>query len=175
MRDSVFSLIFKGRPKDIPLINWIKFLFLEIYLGEQLLEMISTTAAYNEGDQYAKTGQLDFGDKINGLSKSLVYFIPSSMINKCLCVPITEVLYKKYVIHYQLLTERDGVDNESALTCYGLNHDKIHLLTELKLAYNTIWATMNIIVDLIVFISTRDVAITVATGAFIELIRRFKW
>lgn len=129
----------------------------------------------NFGDQYPKTGELDFGDKINGWSKFLVYFIPSSMINKWLCVPITELLYKKYFTHYQLLTERDGVDNEIALACYGLNHDKIHLLTELKLAYNTIWATINIIIDIIVFISTRDVAITVATGAFIELIRRFKW
>ncbi|CAM4163122.1 hypothetical protein SHDE107825_07540 [Shewanella denitrificans] len=54
MRDSIFSLIFRGRSENISLWKWIKFLTLEIYLGEQLLEMISTTAAYNEGDQYKK-------------------------------------------------------------------------------------------------------------------------
>ena len=176
MRESVFSIIFKGRSENISFCNWIKYLLLEIYLGEQLLEMISTTAAYNEGEQYKKTGQIEFGDKINGWSKGLVFFIPSTTINKLLCSSITALLFNKYVSHYELLAKRDSnTEPESNEPCYGLNHDKIYLLTELKLAYNTIWVAMNITIDIVVFLSTKDVAITVATGAFIEFIRRFKW
>lgn len=168
MRDSIFSLIFRGRSGNISLWKWIKFLFLEIYLGEQLLEMISTTAAYNEGDQYEKTGQVEFGDKVNGWSKPLTYFIPSTKINKWLCSSITELLECKYVSHYQLLIPRSSIN--SAGVCYGLNYVNIHQLTELKLGCNTIWITMNI-----VFFSTDNISVTLATGAFIELIRRLKW
>ncbi|AXM83349.1 hypothetical protein, partial [Vibrio anguillarum] len=173
VRDSIFSLVFLRRNKEISLGKWIKFLLLEIYLGEQLLEMISTTAAYNEDDQYEKTGQVQFGDSLNGWSKPLVYYIPSTMINKWLCSSILELLEYKYVAHYQLLTSRDNVaDTEN---CYGLNHDNIHQLTELKLAYNSIWVTMNIIVDVVVYLVTKNLSATLATGAFIEFIRRFKW
>ncbi len=176
MRESVFSVIFKGRPLSISFFSWVKFLLLEIYLGEQLVEMIATTASYNEGDQYHITKQIELGDKVNGWYKPLINFIPSTMINKWLCKSIVQLLKLKYSDHYQLLSKRqvDGDANELS-ECYGLNHDNIHLLTELKLAYNTVWVTMNIIIDIIVYVCTKDISLTVATGAFIEFIRRFKW
>ena len=172
MRKSVFSKIFFGRPKTIPHFKWLGFLILEAYLGEQLLDMISSTSSYNEGDQYFITKQVDFGDKINGWCKPLIDFIPSTLFNKILKNKILKLLRYKYVEHYQLLTKRveNDVDQE-----YGLNHDSIHLLTELKLGYNTIWVTINIIVDIIVYWYSTDISLTVAVGGFIEFLRRFKW
>jgi hypothetical protein len=47
MRDSIFRKVFLGKAKGITLLVWLKLLLLEVYLGEQLLEMLSNTSSYN--------------------------------------------------------------------------------------------------------------------------------
>ena len=57
---------------------------------------------------------------------------------------------------------------------YELNNQKLFLLTELKLSYNTIWVTINLLIDTVVYIITKDVTWALVSGAIVEFIRRFK-
>jgi len=66
------------------------------------------------------------------------------------------------------------VDSNSKLKKYELNHAKLFLLTELRLAYNTSWVAINAIVDIIVYLSTNSIELMLLAGAFVEFIRRLK-
>jgi hypothetical protein len=173
LRDSVFKKVL-GKPKNINLIAWVKLLFLEIYLGEQLIEMLSNTSSYNTE---TKDTILGVGAESNGWKKELSEYIPSTYINRKLESHIISLLRTKYIIHYGIMkrVKSESLEYKDGKILYKLNGSKLYLLTELKLAYNTIWVTLNIAVDLLVYLATHDLTITLAVGAAIEFIRRFKW
>lgn len=139
-------------------------ILLELYIGDQLLDMISTTAAFNSerlADDPVKSR--DFG-----WSVALHEFIPSTMVNRFLQHRIVEVLRQKYGQSYSLLVNTRHDD-------WKQNQEQLYLISELRLAYNTCWTGFNLAVDIVVYIVTNDVAIALAVGGFIEAIRRLKF
>jgi len=172
LRDSVFKIVFLGKRRAVSFFTWVRLLLLEIYLGEQLLEMLVNTSSYNFTSE-----ELIIGSDSNGWKKPLVAYIPATFINKLLCQSIVRLLRIKYVQHYRLLKRIDSSSLEFSgdERLYKLNNERLHLLTELKLAYNTIWVTFNILVDIAVLWYTNDLTLAIMVGGFIEFIRRFKW
>ncbi|EIZ1008064.1 TPA: hypothetical protein RQJ98_004598 [Vibrio vulnificus] len=170
MRDSVFKILL-SKDRNISFCVWLKITLLEIYLGEQLLEMISNTASYNH-----ETEELTIGSESNGWKKPLIDYIPSTYLNAKLKDSILRLLRIKYLYQYKLIKKVDSksLEYDDKATLYKLNHASLHLLTELKLAYNTIWVGLNLTIDLIVYLCTKDLATTLAVGGAIEFIRRFK-
>ncbi|MEH0023125.1 MAG: hypothetical protein V6Z89_26020 [Desulfobacter sp.] len=174
MRESVFKIVFLRNNKETGIFLWLKLLLLEVYLGEQLLEMLTNTSSYNTeiGDGAS------FGTESNGWKQKLVTFIPATFLNKLLQKSIIQLLEVKYVNQYKLLILANEIDeHQTSLyenSIYKLNNQVLYLLTELKLSYNTIWVCLNLSIDLIVFAATTDIVKTLATGALIEFIRRFK-
>ena len=172
MRDSVFKLVIKrGENSDkIGLFVWLKLLLLEAYLGEQLVEMLSVTASYKERTKGSNFG----GSSSNGAKEPLSFFIPATMFNRLLSSHILQLLDIKYHQHYGILREFTNTQ-VGEQPKYEATPNNLFMLVELKLAYNTIWVTLNITVDVLVYLVTNDVIATLASGAIIEFIRRFKW
>jgi hypothetical protein len=172
MRDSVFSRVFRRGEysSSIGLCLWLKLILLEAYLGEQLVEMLSVTASFKEGDE----GMNFAGDSSNGAKEPMMFFIPATTFNRILKSHILQLLNIKYFNHYGVLRESEGYSTDTEPR-YEAAPNKLFMLVELKLAYNTIWVTLNIAIDVIVYIVTNDLAATLAAGALVEFIRRFKW
>ena len=86
---------------------------------------------------------------------------------------IIELLEHKFADHYNLIQlTTDNVDKPTKL--YELNNQKLFLLTELKLSYNTVWVAINLLIDTLVYLITKDITLALLSGGFIEFIRRFK-
>lgn len=170
VRTSIFTKVFIRSDKSIVLMKWIKLTLLEIYLGEQLLEMLLAFSSYTKGtdlDAILPAGS-------NGYqTENLDDFIAATYINSKLRNKIVELLQIKYLDHYDVLTKTQNSENGNPE--YKLNSEKLYLLTELKLSYNTIWVALNLVTDIIVYILSSDLATALATGAVIEFIRRFKF
>lgn len=165
MRESVFSLLFSKKDLQVSFSTWFKLILLECYLGEQLLEMISSTSSFRKPQT---PNDPLFVAPANGWKASLAEYIPATFINKLLYKQIIQLLEIKFTLHYQVLKkEKDGL--------FTHNPDNLFLLTELKLAYNTIWVTLNITIDIIVYLVTQDITLAILTGGLVEFIRRFKW
>lgn len=150
-------------------------LLLELYIGEHLLEMLSNTASYNHEMTVPK-----INNETNGWRRPLEDFIPATFINKLALKNILELIHKKYINHYKIIQKVQPdkseieVDSVQSDERYELNHGNLHLLTELKLSYNTTWVILNGIVDLIVYFITQDIASMLLAGALVEFIRRLK-
>lgn len=165
MRESVFSLLFIRNGCSVGCFNWIKLILLECYLGEQLIEMISSTASFRKPQTPQDPA---FVAPANGWSVSLAEYIPSTFINKLLYKQIIQLLELKFTGHYSILTKEDN-------GLFTHNPNKLFLLTELKLAYNTIWVTFNLAIDIWVYLITKDITFALLAGGLVEFIRRFKW
>lgn len=48
MRESILITVFSKSSQQISTFKWLKLLFLEAYLGEQLIEMLANTASFNK-------------------------------------------------------------------------------------------------------------------------------
>ena len=166
MRQSVFSLLFFRSEIQVSFICWVKLILLECYLGEQLIEMLATTASFRKPQTPDDPA---FQAPANGWNVSLPEYIPATFINKCLQKQIIQLLEIKFTSHYEILLRKE----EEAL--YTHNPSKLFLLTELKLAYNTIWVTINIIIDILVYVLTKDLTLAILAGGMVEFLRRFKW
>ena len=173
MRNSIFKTVFRGRDKSISIFVWFKMLFIELYMGEHLLEMLSSTASYNHESVASR-----FDSETNGWRRPLEDFIPATLFTRLLRVHILELLEKKYIAHYSIMQKVELKEDEKELdtgaTRYELNHGNLHLLTELRISYNTAWVILNISIDAIVFLITLDWVMTLISGAVVEIIRRFK-
>ena len=80
MRESILKTVFFKSSQQISTLKWLKLLFLEAYLGEQLIEMLANTASFNK-DQ---SGDLAFDIKPNGWKVNLEEYIPATIINSLL-------------------------------------------------------------------------------------------
>ncbi len=169
MRESIFHAVFLKSSPKISSFKWLKLLFLEAYLGEQLIEMLANTSSFNK-DQ---SGDLAFDIRSNGWKVNLEEYIPATKINTLLKEHIVDLLETKFVDHYQLIQPIKGNSSDQE-KLYELNNQKLFLLTELKLSYNTIWITINLLVDIVVYSVTQDITSALVSGAIIEFIRRFK-
>ena len=170
MRKSIFSTLLFRKDKNVSIAIWLKLILLESYLGEQIVEMLSVTSSFKE-----KTSGSNFGGSSStGVKEEIEYFIPSTKINQFLKNQIIELIEKKYLQHYEIIREAPKSDSDPTKK-YEVNPSNLYMLVELKLAYNTIWVSLNITIDLIVYLMTQDLASTLAAGALIEFIRRFKW
>lgn len=173
MRESVFGLLLKRHNTQVCSITWIKMLLLESYLGEQLIEMLVNTSSFSKGSP----GDIAFNIPTNGWKAELEEFIPSTGINKILKSHIEQLLLCKFTNHYGLLREAKlpAKDNPGGRNLYELNPEKLYLLTELKLSYNTIWVSLNFVADIAVYAISKDITMAMLSGGIIEFIRRFKW
>jgi hypothetical protein len=169
MRESILKTVFFKSSQQISTFKWLKLLFLEAYLGEQLIEMLANTASFNK-DQ---SGDLAFDIKPNGWKVNLEEYIPATVINSLLNKHIIDLLETKFVHHYQLI-QSVKINSDNVKKLYELNNQKLFLLTELKLSYNTIWVTINLLIDTVVYIITKDITWALVSGAIVEFIRRFK-
>jgi len=169
MRESILKTVFFKSSQQISTFKWLKLSFLEAYLGEQLIEMLANTASFNK-DQ---SGDLAFDIKPNGWKVNLEEYIPATVINSLLNKHIIDLLETKFVHHYQLI-QSVKINSDNVKKLYELNNQKLFLLTELKLSYNTIWVTINLLIDTVVYIITKDITWALVSGAIVEFIRRFK-
>lgn len=166
MRDSVFKLIFYRHDLTIGLISWVRMLLTELYVGEQLLDLIGITASYSK----EKTPQDPaFHAPANGWRAELSQYIPATFINRLLQSRITEVLEIKYGNSYNLIKPA-GHQHE----LWEQNPNRLYMISELRLAYNTCWTMFNIAVDIAVYFATNDVAMALVAGGVIEAVRRLK-
>ncbi|TCD22949.1 hypothetical protein E0D86_09985 [Pseudomonas sp. IC_126] len=168
MRESIFKSVFLRGGTETSAWKWLIMLPLELYVGEHLIEMLSNTASYNH-----ETREPKIGSETNGWRKPIADFIPASMINNLLKNKIVELLKDKYLKHYSLIKQSESYSGD-APERFELNHGKLHLLTELKLAYNTTWVLLNVAVDLLVYLITKDLTATLLAGALVEVLRRLK-
>lgn len=173
MRESVFGLLLRRKQTNVTLFTWLKMLLLESYLGEQLIEMLANTSSYSKGSP----NDLAFNIPTNGWKAELVEYIPATFINKCLEKQIVQLLELKFLNHYVVLRKAKlpEKDNPEGKLLYELNPERLFLLTELKISYNTIWVSINLVVDLIVYLLTKDVTMALLAGGIVEFLRRFKW
>lgn len=173
MRESVFGLLLKRHNTQVGIFTWLKMLLLESYLGEQLVEMLANTSSFSKGSP----NDLAFNIPTNGWKAELEEFIPATFINKYLKPHIEQLLLYKFTNHYNILraAKLPVKDNPDGKDLYELNPEKLYLLTELKLSYNTIWVSLNVAVDIVVYIITKDITMAILSGGIIEFIRRFKW
>lgn len=169
MRESILKTVFFKSSQQISTFKWLKLSFLEAYLGEQLIEMLANTVSFNK-DQ---SGDLAFDIKPNGWKINLEEYIPATVINSLLNKHIIDLLETKFVHHYQLI-QSVKINSDNVKKLYELNNQKLFLLTELKLSYNTIWVTINLLIDTVVYIITKDITWALVSGAIVEFIRRFK-
>ncbi|NKQ12556.1 hypothetical protein [Pseudomonas sp. SST3] len=168
MRESIFKNVFFWGDTETSALKWLAMLPLELYVGEHLIEMLSNTASYNH-----ETREPKIGSETNGWRKPLAEFIPATLFNKSFQNKIIELLREKYLKHYNLIKQSEPY-SEDAPERFELNHGKLYLLTELKLAYNTIWVLLNFTIDLAVYFITKDLTMTLLAGAIVEFIRRLK-
>lgn len=173
MRESVFGLLLKRHNTQVDIFTWLKMILLESYLGEQLVEMLANTSSFSKGSP----GDLAFNIPTNGWKAELEEFIPATLMNKFLKSHIEQLLLYKFTNHYGLLraAKLPTKDNPHGRSLYELNPEKLYLLTELKLSYNTIWVSLNVVVDIVVYVTTKDITMAILSGGIIEFIRRFKW
>lgn len=173
MRESVFGILLKRRTTQVGFFTWVKMLLLESYLGEQLVEMLANTSSFSRG----APNDLAFNIPTNGWKAELEEFIPATYINKFLKRHIEQLLLYKFTNHYGLLrsAKLPAKDNPNGKSLYELNPENLYLLTELKLSYNTIWVSLNVLVDIVVYVVTKDITMAILSGGIIEFIRRFKW
>jgi len=173
MRESVFGLLLKRGTTQVGIFVWLKMLLLESYLGEQLVEMLANTSSFSKGSP----NDLAFNLPTNGWKAELEEFIPATVINRSIKRHIEQLLLDKYANHYGLmrLSNLPDKENPEGKKLYELNPEKLYLLTELKLSYNTIWISLNVVVDIVVYVFTSDITMAILSGGIIEFIRRFKW
>lgn len=169
MRNSILKKVFTRSSSKVNFFQWYKLLILEIYMGDQLLEMLTNTASFNK-DQ---SGDIAFDIKSNGWKVELEEYIPATYINFFLKRHIVELLELKFLNHYQLVEFVNRKEDEKNLL-YQLNNSRLFLLTELKLCYGTLWVGFNLLIDLIIYVITNDIALALLAGGLIEFVRRFK-
>ena len=175
MREGIFKKLFFRGDTEVSLWKWLGMLPLELYIGEHLLEMLSNTASYNHEMTVPR-----IGNETNGWRRPLVDFIPATLFNKLASSHIIDLLENKYINHYNLIQEVKAEELQSegdpvpTSERFELNHGNLHLLTELKLTYNTSWVILNGTIDLAVYLVTQDLATTLLAGALVEFVRRFK-
>jgi len=131
--------------------------------------MLSVTASYKERSKANFSG-----NGSNGAKQPLSFFIPSTMFNRLIFSHIIQLLDIKYFQHYEILRELSNIE-KGVQKKYEAEPNNLFMLVELKLAYNTIWVTLNIAIDVLVYVLTDDVVAALTSGAIIELVRRFKW
>lgn len=175
MRESIFLKLFKRSDKNCSLIKWLKLTLLEAYLGDQLLDLLASFASYTESNS---VNEFLFGEG-SRYKLDLSEFIPATFINRILELHIVELLKIKYINHYEVIIEFSkpvpvvGIPTEEPIH-YEVNPRKLFMLTELRLSYNTIWVSFNIVIDILVFLYTSDLVAALVTGGFVEFVRRFK-
>ena len=136
-------------------------------MGEQLLDLIGITASHSK----EKTPQDPaFTAPANGWRAELQQYIPATFLNRLLQDRIMEVLEVKYGNSYNLIQQ---VGHQPGL--WEQNPNRLYMISELRLAYNTCWTIFNIAVDVVVYFATNDLAAALVAGGFIEAIRRLKF
>lgn len=158
MRESILlTILLKKDVKDVSVLEWIKLTIIELYVGDQVLDIVSSVSSFHGSSK--------------GWKKDFEYFIPATFINKIMKRLIVRLIDVKYYKYYRILSDKQY---KGELVGYSANSDEIAKISELKICYNTIWVAVNILVDTFVFIVTEDISAALLSGAAIEFFRRFR-
>lgn len=156
---------------EVSLYDWIKLTALEFLFGEELLEQLVVTAAYNEKEK-SKLGHL----------LHLTDMVPSGILTNYFRSGICQLLYYKYYRHYLFLgTEADLVpatrQSEAGDTLllqrdrFGMRHELLNQVIAFRRVYILAWTLFNITIDVAVW-ATADLMAALVSALSIEAIRR---
>lgn len=156
---------------DVGLWEWIKLTTLEFIFGEELLEQLTITAAYNESDK-SKLGHL----------LHLRDMVPSGVLTNFFRPKIYQLLYYKFFRHYLLLEAeatldpkehetKDGNSLNLMRVRFGVRHELLYQVIALRRVYIVFWVALNILIDVSVWL-LGDIQSALLSALSIEAIRR---
>ena len=159
--------------KNVPLVRWLWLTFVEILVGEELLESLVTTSSHSGCPEDADETSL------YGLPQQLYFHVPGGFINKILMRHIIEVLYYKYYKQYYFLDPLDVPrhdTNKNAIDVtrirFRLKKDLLYQVIAFRRVYVASWVVLNFASDMVVFFGTNNIQWALVTAFVIEGIRR---
>ena len=170
---SYFKIVFckSDRVKnDLSSCDWFILTFIEFLFGEELLEQLVTTSAYNEGSKKA------------GHFLHLNDMIPAGILTNIFRHKICQLLYYKYYKHYLFLASETTI-NENNITDesgksldlrrerFAMRHDLLYQVIAFRRVYILQWVIFNLSIDIIVYL-TMDLQAALLSALSIEGIRR---
>ena len=166
---SVFSR--SNRVKELAIKDWILLTIVEVIFGEELLEHLTITAAYNENEAQ-KVGHF----------LHLRYLVPAGFFTNLFRKQLYQVIYYKYFKHYLFLVPESELDENEYLQLdgslmlnrarFGMRHDLLCQTIPFRRVYLLIWVFLNLAIDLLVWL-TGDFQAAIVSAVSIEAIRRF--
>lgn len=166
---SYFKLVFFRKTKhskEIGILDWIKLTTLEILFGEELLEQLTLTSAYNNLSANQKTGHM----------LHLSDMVPSGFLTNYLRKQIVRLLYLKYYKIYLFLASESAVEEHNSsvdLTRvrFAMRHDLLYQVIAFRRVYIISWVFINFGIDFVVYLSA-DLQSALLSALSIEAIRR---
>ena len=172
VEDSYIKLVFfrSERVKsDVSVVDWFVLTVIEFMFGEELLEQLIITAAYNEESK--KTGHF----------LHLPDMVPSGILTNYFRHKICQLLYYKYYRHYLFLAseatikENGALDNENELNLsrdrFAMRHDLLYQVIAFRRVYILQWVIFNLLIDMVVYFSM-DLQAALLSALSIEGLRR---
>jgi len=164
---SYFRLVFcrSNRTSEICLISWMWLTLIELMLGEELIEQLTITAAYNEPTA-AKSGHpLHLND-----------LVPYGLVTNLFRQRVLQIFYYKYHKQYDFLraeAKPDESDNEvdTRGSRFAVAHDSLHRLISFRRVYVVAAVVFNFITSFAVFVFG-DLILALLTSLAIEGLRR---
>ncbi len=159
--------------QKVSLIRWIWLTFIEIIVGEELLESLVTTSSYG--------GCPEDPDEMSlyGLPQKLALHVPGGLINKLLMPHIVEVLYYKYHLQYYFLdrvSEPYIDDTKKTINVsrvrFRLKKHLLYQVISFRRVYITSWVVSNFVIDMLVYFFTQDIQWALLSALSIEALRR---
>lgn len=146
--------------------DWILLTLVELVVGDELLEQLVITSAYNES-----------GKRV-GHFLHLSDMVPSGIITNALRQKIYQVLYFKYHIHYLFLALES---DDSPIFCegdidlrrdrFGMRHDVLYQVIAFRRVYILAWLAFNVVINVLLFFVS-DLQTALLGALSVEGIRR---
>lgn len=169
---SYFKLVLcrSDKVQEIGIKDWILLMIVEVVFGEELLERLTITAAYNENEA-SKVGHfLHVSD-----------LVPAGLFTNLFRNRLYQVIYYKYFKHYFFLASESNFDENEFLqkdgslmlsrVRFGMRHDLLYQTIAFRRVYILLWVCLNLVLDLLVFL-TADLQAAIVAAVSIEAIRR---
>lgn len=152
---------------DLGIVDWSVLTIVELIVGDELLEQLVTTSAYNETEK-TKVGHF----------LHLSNMVPSGLITNALRHKIYQVLYYKYYKHYLFLAPEAAVDDfskENSIDLrrsrFAMRHDLLYQVIAFRRIYVLAWLFFNVAVNVTLYL-TADLQSALLGALSIEGLRR---
>ena len=152
---------------EVGLLDWCVLTIVELIVGEELLEQLVTTSAYNETEKTKVGHFLHLSD-----------MVPSGRITNALRRKIYQVLYYKYYKQYLFLTPEAAIDNfettarlDLRRARFGMRHDLLYQVIAFRRVYILAWLFSNVTINVALYL-TADLQSALLGALSVEGIRR---